>query len=462
MIGFARIVDSIRPPVSTISIALKELNDARRNRWLIGYALVLALLGIVIAIMGSSSTSGLALQMFGRTTATFVNLCLFVAPLVAITLGAGAIAGERDMGTLEHLLAQPIERSELLLGKFSGLWCAMAIATLAGFAPAGIIIGSLTGVGSFLHFLLFPMLALLVASAMLAVGLYISVRAKGRAEAQTTSILLWFVFVLAYDLLLMGSLSVVRLPAGTLGFLLFANPIDAARTLTILALDPELYVLGPAGAYLTQTLGVGTTAIMLVMSLFVWTGIPLFLSVKRFSIASPGTRKRSVGGTINHPVKNRMKSVRSSVVSGAIGAAAFAIFVSLASCGGGSDKLNQDQGAATTTTTPAPAGETAVTIDRSPEHIALGKATYHTTCAPCHGEGGKGDGPAAAALNPKPRDHTNGAYMDKLTNAHIFQVVKQGGAAFGYPTMPAQPQMADDTIKNVIAFVRSLSSTYKQ
>jgi mono/diheme cytochrome c family protein len=97
-----------------------------------------------------------------------------------------------------------------------------------------------------------------------------------------------------------------------------------------------------------------------------------------------------------------------------------------------------------------------------PENVAKGKEVYLKTCAPCHGEGGKGDGPAAAALNPKPRDHTNGAYMDTLTNQHLYTVIKQGGASFGFPTMPAQPQLSDDDVKNTIAFVRSLSPTYKK
>src|SRR4051812_40243211 len=105
-------------------IILKELHDARRNRWLIGYAFVLAVLGAIIASVGSSNAAGLSLQIFGRTTATLINLCLFVAPLVAVTLGAGSIAGERDMGTLEHLLSQPIDRADLLFGKYIGLWTA--------------------------------------------------------------------------------------------------------------------------------------------------------------------------------------------------------------------------------------------------------------------------------------------------------------------------------------------------
>ena len=45
--------------------------------------------------------------------------------------------------------------------------------------------------------------------------------------------------------------------------------------------------------------------------------------------------------------------------------------------------------------------------------IAEGKKTFQTYCAACHGEKGKGDGPAAAALTPKPRNYTDTAFMTK-------------------------------------------------
>ena len=40
-----------------------------------------------------------------------MNLCLLLAPLVAVLMGAASIAGERERGTLEHLLAQPLSRT---------------------------------------------------------------------------------------------------------------------------------------------------------------------------------------------------------------------------------------------------------------------------------------------------------------------------------------------------------------
>jgi mono/diheme cytochrome c family protein len=137
------------------------------------------------------------------------------------------------------------------------------------------------------------------------------------------------------------------------------------------------------------------------------------------------------------------------------------LFGTLASCGGG-EKLNPDPSAQssnqTVTATPA---EQALAVSLTPDNISKGNDLYQKTCSPCHGTSGKGDGPAAIALNPKPRDHSNGTYMDTLTNRHIYNVIKNGGAQYGYPTMPAQPQLTDDQVVTIIAKVRSLSTTYR-
>jgi mono/diheme cytochrome c family protein len=147
-----------------------------------------------------------------------------------------------------------------------------------------------------------------------------------------------------------------------------------------------------------------------------------------------------------------MKSILYSVM-------AIAVAITLSSCGKSNDQLNQEQSTSDTTTAASPttAPGPDLVIAMSPANIAAGKSTYETTCYPCHGTGGKGDGPAAVALNPKPRDHTNGEYMNKLTNRHIFDIVHGGGANFNMPGMPAQPRLADDSVKNIIAFVRTLA-----
>lgn len=275
---------------SILPVIRKELSDAVGNRWLIGYAAVLGLLGLAATATGLDSTSGLAIQAFGRTTATLMNLCLLLAPLVAVLMGAGSIAAEQERGTLEHLLAQPLTRTGLLLGKHAGLLVALTGATLAGFLPAGVLIASAAGFGLIGHYLLFPAIAALAGAAMAGVGLLISVTSRSAVQAQGTAVFAWFAFVLLYDLVLMGSLAVSGMPAEWIAASLVANPVDAARVLGVLALEPDLYLLGPAGAYLAARFSHAGAAAVLLAALAFWATAPVACAVIQFAL--PARRRR--------------------------------------------------------------------------------------------------------------------------------------------------------------------------
>jgi cytochrome c oxidase cbb3-type subunit 3 len=79
----------------------------------------------------------------------------------------------------------------------------------------------------------------------------------------------------------------------------------------------------------------------------------------------------------------------------------------------------------------------------------------------CHGAGGKGDGPAGMALNPRAADHTDAEYMGSLSDAHVYQVIAKGGAAVGKsPLMaPWSAVISDQDIRALVAFIRQLSGT---
>lgn len=97
----------------------------------------------------------------------------------------------------------------------------------------------------------------------------------------------------------------------------------------------------------------------------------------------------------------------------------------------------------------------AQTASASPADEA--RQTFSTLCVTCHGTDGKGDGPAAANLNPKPRNYTDKAWQASVTDDQLAKVILEGGAAVGKsPLMPPNPQFKDkpQVIAELVKIVR--------
>jgi mono/diheme cytochrome c family protein len=109
---------------------------------------------------------------------------------------------------------------------------------------------------------------------------------------------------------------------------------------------------------------------------------------------------------------------------------------------------------AATPTTPPPAAQPAG------DPVTRGREIYQMYCASCHGPEGNGDGPVSAGLDPKPAKHSDGNYMNALSDAHLEKVIKEGGAAVGKsPLMaPWGGTLSDAQVTDVISFVRSLAN----
>lgn len=94
-------------------------------------------------------------------------------------------------------------------------------------------------------------------------------------------------------------------------------------------------------------------------------------------------------------------------------------------------RVTRGEGAPTTAEAPGRGARGGVEVAALAGDASRGQALYQQYCAICHGAAGKGDGPAAGNLPVKPRNHTDGAYMNALTDAHLRKVIAQGGAAVG-------------------------------
>src|SRR5690349_6337201 len=67
-------------------------------------------------------------------------------------------------------------------------------------------------------------------------------------------------------------------------------------------------------------------------------------------------------------------------------------------------------------------------VEATQDSIAKGQSIYKKNCQMCHGEKGRGDGPAARNLKEKPFDFTQKAKMEKLTDEEMFKVISKGEA----------------------------------
>jgi Cu-processing system permease protein len=255
----------------------KEINDSLNNRWFVLYAA--AFTGLALLLSWLSLSSGGAgytgFAGFGRTAASLVNLVLLVVPLMSLTIGAGSLSGERERGTLHYLLAQPVNRAEVLLGKYLGLAASLLGALALGFGLSGLIIairGGQTDAGAYGLLVVF---AFTLALGMLSLGFLISVLTRKAAVATGIALFLWLTLVFIGDLGLMGTTLAFKLPIQALFHLALVNPLQVFKMSALMSINATLDVLGPAGIYAIQTYRDNLTWLFL-GSLFAWIVLPLF------------------------------------------------------------------------------------------------------------------------------------------------------------------------------------------
>ena len=84
---------------------------------------------------------------------------------------------------------------------------------------------------------------------------------------------------------------------------------------------------------------------------------------------------------------------------------------------------------------------------------------YKDKCVTCHGNTGKGDGPGAANLDPKPRSLSDAKWQGTVDDAHLRSVIIGGGMAVGKsPVMPPNPELKSkpEVVEGLVQFIRGL------
>lgn len=240
--------------------------DLVKSRIVLAYTLFLLAMSFGIFNIDENATKGIM---------SLMNLVLIIIPLVSIIFSTIYVYNSSEF--IELLVAQPLKRKSLWMSIYSGLAVSLSLSFIIGVGlPVLIYDGSATGltliVGGLFLTLIFTGIALLA-----------SVLTRDKAKGIGVSILVWFLFTLIYDaivLLLLFQFSDYPLEKPMIAITML-NPVDLSRILILLKLDISA-LMGYTGAifkeFFGSVTGIGLSALML----FLWTIIPVLFSLKKF------------------------------------------------------------------------------------------------------------------------------------------------------------------------------------
>ncbi len=266
-------------------VAGKEFRDGLRNRWILSITLVFALLAMGLAWFGAAASGEVGFTRVSTTIVSLASLGVFIIPLIALMLAYDTVVGEDEKGTLLLLMTYPLSRTGLLAGKFLGHGAMLALATVAGFGIAAVLIlllaeeatlANLTG-----PFALFIVSAVLLGWSFLALACLISVVTREKARAAGLALLVWFLFVLVYDLALLGLLvgTEGRLGGGLFRVLLLLNPTDVFRLVNFTAFEDTAVSSGLLTVFAEHSF----SPVLLLGILLGWTIVPLAVASALFA-----------------------------------------------------------------------------------------------------------------------------------------------------------------------------------
>lgn len=266
-------------------IAGREVRDALRNRWIIAATLVLGAFALTLAFLGSAPTGTVAASPLAVTAVSLSSLTIFLIPLIALLLSYDAVLGEIDRGTMALLLTYPVARWQVIVGKFMGHVAVLTFATLVGYGAAGLALW-LTSEGAAPHawqaFGAMIGSSVLLGAAFVALGYLVNTLVRDRGTAAGVAVGIWLLFVLVYDMALLGGLVADQgrhLTPGVLNWLLLLNPADAYRLFNLAGLSDVSTFSGLAG--LSEQVQIGAATLIAVLA--AWSVLPLVLAIFLFA-----------------------------------------------------------------------------------------------------------------------------------------------------------------------------------
>ena len=248
-----------------------QLHDLVRNRWLLGYTVVL--LGLTSALLWLGGGGE-------RAIVSLLDVVLILVPLASVMFGTLYLYNAREF--IELLLAQPVGRPAM----FAGLYVGLTAPLVCGF---GVGLGLPLLVSSATVSIPARALLILLATGILltliftAVAFLLALRFEDRARGLGAALAVWLAFAVLYDgLVLLVVLVFGDYPLESpLLALTVLNPVDLGRVLLLLQFDIAA-LMGYTGAVFQRFFGDALGMATATVALLIWVVLPLRIGLRWF------------------------------------------------------------------------------------------------------------------------------------------------------------------------------------
>lgn len=261
-----------------LTIAKKEIMDNIRNLWIIVLTVIFAMLVLIVSYLGSM---GQGWQNLETTITLMMIIVYFLVPIIGLILGYAAVNREVESGSMNSLLTFPVDRWEVIIGKFLGLGGILSFCIFIGFGFAGLIIGLNVPNVDYGSYLFFIFSTILLGLVYMSISMMFSAIFKNRSSSIVMAIFIWFFFAMIWNFIVIGLIfatggSFSKVPGLVYGFQLL-NPITSYQYLVFWNVVPT------GQQIITSDLPSFYTTSVMILVLAIWIFTPLLLSILLFN-----------------------------------------------------------------------------------------------------------------------------------------------------------------------------------
>ncbi len=248
-----------------------ELHNMIRSKWLVGIAAMLFIVTEVLFRFGGDP---------GKTVTSLMNVVLVIVPLLSLVLGTIYFYNSREFNEL--LLAQPVNRTSIYLGKLVGFSGALCLAFVVGLGLPFLIhsFGLRAYAGKLLTLLAVGCCFVVIFASL---AFYAATRFEDRIKGLGATLVAWFALAVVWDGVILLFVHLFRQYPYEPGLLalVFLNPIDLGRILILLQLDISA-LMGYTGAVFRNIFGTETGTLLSAGAMVVYAAVPVMLGLRTF------------------------------------------------------------------------------------------------------------------------------------------------------------------------------------